>query len=293
MKFAVAGVSGRTGRVVADTLLNAGHAVRVIVRERSKAEAFVARGAEVAVADLGDASALTAALTGVDGAYLLIPPRMAPGFRAYQNATSHAILTAVEAAQVPHVVALSSFGAQLPDGNGPIAGLYPLEHGLRAIHDGDPSISATFLRAAYFVENLAGSLSMLDQGIVPGFVPIDAPIDMIATVDIGAVAAQLLAEGGHGVQIVELGGPPVTMAEVAATLSTLTGRSITAVAAPLEQLVPTFMGFGVPEEIAALYREMTDGMLSGRVTWEGGHRRLMGKTPLADVLRDLVSIPAA
>src|SRR5579863_8408986 len=74
--FAVAGVSGHTGKVVAETLLAQKKPVRVIVRDAAKGEEWKRRGAEVAVADLEDAEALTRALRGADSAYLLLPPMM-------------------------------------------------------------------------------------------------------------------------------------------------------------------------------------------------------------------------
>jgi uncharacterized protein YbjT (DUF2867 family) len=74
--YAIAGVTGNTGSVVAETLLAQGKPVRVIVRDAAKGEPWRANGAEVAVASLDDAAALTRALTGVEGAYLLIPPNL-------------------------------------------------------------------------------------------------------------------------------------------------------------------------------------------------------------------------
>src|SRR5580704_14590954 len=74
--FAVAGVSGHTGRVVAETLLGQNKPVRVIVRDAAKGEDWKKRGAEVGLADLDDADALTQALRGASGAYLLLPPMM-------------------------------------------------------------------------------------------------------------------------------------------------------------------------------------------------------------------------
>ena len=82
MTFAIAGVSGKTGQIVAETLLARGQGVCVVVRDEAKGAAWRARGAEVAVADLGDSAALASALRGAEGAYLLVPPSFAPGFRA-------------------------------------------------------------------------------------------------------------------------------------------------------------------------------------------------------------------
>lgn len=288
MKFAVAGVTGHTGKVVAETLLAGHHEVRIITRDAAKVRAFGDSGCEIAVADLGDAHTLSQALSGVDGAYLLVPPRIAPGFRAYQQATGQNIVSAVNMAAVPHVVFLSSIAAHVPAGTGPIAGLYPVEISLRALVAENPAINATFLRAGYFMENLGTSFGALSQGILPGFVPTDMPIDMIATHDIGVLAANLLVNGGRGARAVQLGGPPYTMADAAAALTEILGRPITAIQAPIDQMVPMLTGFGFPEEIAALYREMTEGMMSGLVSFEPNVERVLGTTPLSAVLRSLL-----
>lgn len=284
MLFAVAGVTGNTGKVVADTLLSQGHAVRVIVRDAAKGEAFAARGAEVAVADLGDAAALTAALTGVDGAWLLIPPNMgAPDFRAYQKATGEALVAAVAAAAVPHVVLLSSVGAHLPSGTGPIAALYPVEAALSKL----PATGVSLLRAGYFMENLPGNFGMLDQGLLVAFHSGDLAIPMVATRDIGATAAALLVEGppapGHA-RVVELSGLDVTFHEVAGTLSTLLGRSIAVNEVPTAAMSGALQGFGVPAGLADLYQEMTTGMVSGALGFEGGHRRVIAPTTVEQFL---------
>src|SRR4029453_18850040 len=102
--IAVAGVSGHTGRAVADALLTQGAAVRVIVRDEKKGAEWKARGAEVAVASLDDAEALARALRGAKGAYLLIPPASAaPALRAAQAVTRDAIVRAIAKSGVGHI----------------------------------------------------------------------------------------------------------------------------------------------------------------------------------------------
>lgn len=287
MTYVIAGVSGHTGRVAAQTLLDAGAKVRVVVRDAAKGDAWRAKGAEVAVADLGDAGGLAAALAGATGAYLLLPPNMASGdFRAYQRRTGEALVEAVRRARTPHVVFLSSVGAQHAAGTGPIAGLHPVERGLAALAG---TTSTTSIRAAYFMENLGGSLGMLDQGVIPCFTPADLAFEMVATQDIGRVAATALREGAKGFEAIELSGPrPYSMDDAAAALSEITGKPVKANAFPLEAMVPTLTGFGFPADIAELYREMTAGLISGHVAFEGGHRRVKGETDLATVLRGIL-----
>lgn len=287
MTYAIAGVSGNTGKVAAETLLGQGKKVRVIVRDAAKGEPWKAKGAEVAVADLGDADSLARALTGAEGAWLLIPPNLAaPKFREYQDRTAAALASAIAKSGIPHVAFLSSVGAQHPAGTGPIAALFGAEKGFRAI--GKTAFS--FLRAAYFMENLGGSLGMLDKGILPSFTPASFAFDMIATVDIGKLAAQLLVEGASNTQVVQLGGPALSMSDAAATLARITGKPINVHEVPLDAMVPTLTGFGMPQEVAEMYREMTAGLISGHVGWEAGPRRVQGSTSLETVLRGILKL---
>ncbi|HEY0252715.1 MAG TPA: hypothetical protein VGC41_14370, partial [Kofleriaceae bacterium] len=87
--------------------------------------------------------------------------------------------------------------------------------------------------------------------------------------DIGRTVAAVLVEGGRGNRHIELTGPrDYTSEEVAAELSKLLGRAITAVEVPLDQVVPTLTGVGVPPAGAELYREMYAGIISGHVAFE-------------------------
>lgn len=285
MAFAIAGVTGNTGKVVAETLLAEGKKVRVIVRDASKGAPWKEKGAEVAVADLADAAALEKALAGVEGAYLLVPPTMtAPSFAAYQDAVTASVAKAVEGARVPHVVFLSSIGAQHDSGTGPIAGLHRAETRLSTL----AGTRFSFVRAAYFVENVGASLGALAGGVLPSFLPAALEQPMIATRDIGRVAASLLVEGAPAKnQVIEL-GTRASMNDVAEAIGRVTGKRPEVQEAPLDAVVPTFTGFGMPADLAALYQEMLGGIVSGRVAFEGTHRRVEAKLSLDDTLRTLL-----
>ncbi len=285
MTYVIAGVTGNTGKVAAEALLAKGKKVRVVVRDAKKGESWAARGAEVAVADLGDAAALAKAFAGAEGAYVLVPPNMAvEKFRDYQLATIDAIAKAVAEARVPHVVLLSSVGAQHATGTGPIAALHVAEAKLGSIEG--TRLSA--IRAAYFMENVAGSFGMLAQGILPAFGSGDAPIEMIATQDIGELAATLLVEGTQKNQVVELGGAKRSFRDAAKIVSGILGKEIAVTDVPLEAIVPTLTSMGMQAELAGLYHEMISGFGTGRVGFEGGHRRAEGRTPLETVLAGLL-----
>lgn len=265
--FAVAGVTGHTGRAVADALLRDGEKVRVIVRDAAKGAEWKARGADVAVASLDDAAALTKALNGTRGAYLLVPPVYgAQDVLATLGKTAEAIATAVANSDVPHVVLLSSIGAQHARGTGPIRALHDAEHRLRAT--GKP---ITILRPPYFIENWAGVLGAAKgQGILPSFIPLDQKIETIATADIGEIAARLLREPApKGVRIVEIAGPePSSPKQVAQAVAGALGRPVQPVFVPLDQVVPTFTGIGFSTSAAELFHEMYAAIDKGLLVYE-------------------------
>src|SRR5690606_10785283 len=65
--FVITGATGHVGSVAAETLLAAGHQVRVVVRDAAKAARLKALGAEVFVADLTDQAALARSVRGARG----------------------------------------------------------------------------------------------------------------------------------------------------------------------------------------------------------------------------------
>ena len=284
MTYAIAGVSGNTGKVVAEQLLRQGKSVRVIVRDAARGEAWKEKGAEVAVADLTDAAALTTALRGAEGAYLLVPPNFAAAdLRAFQDRVSRSFATAVAASGIPHVVLLSSIGAQHEAGTGPIAGLHLTERLLGAI----PNVLLSSLRAGYFLENLGSSLgSVKAGGALPSFFPASFAFPMVSTTDIGTLAAELLLAPPPASRIVEL-GTERSHVDIVAALSARLGREVAVQEAPLEAIVPTLVGFGFSPSMAGLYAEMTSAVVSGLVAFEG-HGRVQSREPLTTTLGGLL-----
>jgi uncharacterized protein YbjT (DUF2867 family) len=288
--YVVTGVSGNTGRVVAEALLHAGQKVRVVVRSEDKGRPFKDRGAEVAVASVEDAGALGAALHGATGAYLLIPPPgpEVKGILARGARIADAFAAALSKNPLPHAVLLSSIGAQHPDGTGPIASLHHAEQALSATKG-----TFTFLRAGYFMENLYGMLGAVQgAGILPSLFNPNKAIPMIATQDIGQTAAQALLHPPAATEIIELSGPrEYSFADAAAAFSQVLGKTINVVPVPPEGIVPALVQAGLGEEMAGLYREMAQGIDSGRVDFVGsGARQVRGTVTLESVVRKILGV---
>ena len=95
--YAVTGITGHVGGVTGRALLNAGLSVRAVVRDVAKGAAWKECRCEVALADMNDAPALTAAFTGASGVFVLIPSNFdpEPGFPEVR-----AIITALTSAAI-------------------------------------------------------------------------------------------------------------------------------------------------------------------------------------------------
>lgn len=276
MTYVVLGVSGNTGSVVAQALLDQKRPVRVVVRDAKKGEPWKQKGAEVAVADVEDQAALTRAFAGATGVYALIPPNMqSEDFIARGKRIADGVTAAAKATNVPHLVFLSSIGAQFDSGHGPIRTVHYFEKKLR-----EAGVVSTFVRASYFMENNLNALAVIkSQGILPVFADPTYSLPMIASRDIGLVAAKALLEGAKETTVIELSGPrEYTVNEVAEALSRALGKAVKTVVAPLEQLVPALKQMGATESTARLYEEMYRGMGAGKLSWEGGTARAVRGT---------------
>ncbi|MBS2033265.1 MAG: NmrA family NAD(P)-binding protein [Deltaproteobacteria bacterium] len=284
--YVVAGVSGHVGSVVANELLSHGEKVKVLVRDAKKGTDWSKKGAEVGVASLDDAKALATALKGAKGFFTLLPPNydVKNGFYAMQRKTADAIAAAVKEAGVPHVVLLSSVGADLAEGNGPIKGLHHLENALRAT-----GTQLTAVRAGYFQENIGNSLAPAkNAGIFPNMTPnADYPMPMIATRDIGTVAAYELMFPSAKSEIVDLHGPAYSVRQGAEKLGAALGKKLQVVDIPAAGHVKAMTDAGMPQEIAEAFAEMYAGFASGKIVPKGD-RLKTGSTTIDTVIKAMV-----
>ena len=120
----ITGVTGNIGRKLTDMVISRRERVRVIGRSAERLARLITRRVEGAIGDLGDHAFLQRAFTGADGVFAMIPPYYGTeDHRAYQNKIVENTARAVREAGVTHVIHLSSEGAELTAGTGPILGL--------------------------------------------------------------------------------------------------------------------------------------------------------------------------
>jgi len=283
--YAITGITGQVGGAVARNLLAARRGVRAVLRDPGKAGAWAERGCEVALAEIDDVPALTAAFEGVEGVFVLMPPLFdpKPGFPE-ARAIIAALRSALEATPPAKIVCLSTIGAQAPQPN-LLNQLGMMEQVLGAL-----PIPVAFLRAAWFMENSAWDVAPArDTGVIPSFLqPLDRPVPMVATADIGRVAAELLQASWSGRRIAELEGPRrVSPNEIAAAFAKIFGRPVRMEAVPRETWAALFTSQGMTNPTPRI--QMLDGFNQGWIEFEGGEAgSTKGQVVLETVLKELV-----
>jgi uncharacterized protein YbjT (DUF2867 family) len=284
--FAVMGVTGQVGGEVARTLLAQEKKVRAVVRSEEKGAAWAKRGCEVALASIDDAKALQRAFQGTEGVFVMLPPIFdpSPGFPEARTAIE-ALREALATAQPNKVVSLSTIGAQVERPN--------LLNQLRLMEEKLSTLSQSlcFLRAGWFMENAQWDVAPArEKGVITSFLqPLDKPVPMVATVDLGRVAADQLLSDWQGRRVIELEGPKrITPNEVAAAFSQSLGREVRVEIVPRDTWESLFRSQGMKNP--ALRMQMLDGFNEGWIEFEGGeeHSR-KGSTPIEAVLRSLLN----
>jgi uncharacterized protein YbjT (DUF2867 family) len=263
--YVILGASGNTGSIIADFLLAKGKKVRVVGRDAGRLQRFVSKGAEAFTADVSDAAALSKAFSGARAGYLMLPPIV---IREVQERESDAIAKAAKDSGLRYAVNLTSYGAHVPEGTGPIAGLHSSEQKLNAIS----GLNVLHLRAAYFMENNLAAIGMIHgMGIFGHALLPDLKTPMIATRDVGDYAAQRLLDlDFSGKQTRELlGERDLSMAEVTAVIARgISKPDLRYQQFPYDQMQQALTQMGFPAKKAAVYIEMfkaiNDGVIAAQ-----------------------------
>jgi uncharacterized protein YbjT (DUF2867 family) len=284
--YAITGITGQVGGATAKALLAAKLPVRAVLRDPAKAAHWAGLGCEIVIAEMEDAKALATAFTGATAAFILPPSEFdpEPGFPEAKAVIS-AVSEAIDAARPGRVVCLSTIGAQAEQSS-LLTQRTLMEQALASA-----SIPVTFLRPAWFMENSLWDIaSAKETGVLSAYLqPLDKAFPMVATADIGLVAAALLQQTWTGTRVVELEGPArVSQNDIAAMLTQLLGRPVQAHAVPRETWGAVFKSQGMRDPIPRI--QMLDGFNEGWISFEGGNaKHILGTVGMVDVLKKLIA----
>ena len=263
MKIIISGSLGNIGQHLTELLAKENHELTVITSTPDRKEAIEAVGATAAIGSISDAAFLTTILKGADAFFAMTPPNMG-GSNIIENTVNagKAIAEAINATHIPRVVMLSSIGADLADGNGPIQGLYHIE---KLYNDLDTSV--TFLRAGYFYTNYYNDIPVIKNAdIIGGNYSSTTKIPLVHPKDIAVAVAEELQKQSTGKNIRYIVSDLRSASDIAKTLGDAIEKpNLPWVEFTDEQSLQGMTGAGLPEEIAALYTEMGKGLREKKI----------------------------
>ena len=297
--FVIFGASGKVGSVTAAALRHAGKAVRAVVRDERQAQRFAAIGCETVMADLTDSQAVRSAIEGAYAVQILCP---VPATDTDPEATMRYVIDvaadALHASPPVAVLALSDYGAEVPEGTG-ITLLYRyLEARLTPLRT-----RLTLLRSAEHMENWARVIpAALARGVLPSLHhPLTKTFPTVAARDVGTIAAQLLLDGDDSddademrsdrPRIVSVEGPQrISAIDVAQVLSDVAKHTVSALALPRGEWSATLRHAGLTENHTRLIAELYDAHNAGKIDVEAGQtERRFGATPLSEAIASMLS----
>ena len=251
----VSGAPGNVGTELIRLLSARGHQVRALIRRPELAQSLPSSGVETALGDLTDHDSLGHSLAGVDRVFL--NSAYGPAILAQKN-----LVDAAARAAVGHIVKLSWIGASahlvaLPFGRWHAE----VESYLKA-----SGVAYTILRASAFMQNHLHYITMPHANNVYDAAG-EGKASLVDARDVAAVAAGVLAEGGHEGKLYEVTGPEaLSNAAVAAIISKVTGRHVRSVNVSLHQLTDNYLRLGWPDawaqELVAIQELRAGGHLA-------------------------------
>jgi len=284
--YAITGITGKVGGELARTLLANGQSVRAILRDETKATRWAALGCSVAIAQMDAAEQLAAAFRGAEAVFILPPSEFDPEL-GYPEARRviDAVTSALMVAQPKRIVCLSTIGADAPYEN-LLTQRTLMERSLGTI-----GIPVTFLRPGWFMENALWDVaSARDEGVLRSYLqPADKAFPMVATRDVGRVAAELIQQAWTSTRIVELEGPVrVSPNDLAQAFGSILGRPIRVEVVHRHLWNDLFRAEGMKNPLPRMH--MLDGFNEGWIDFsDHGHSAVKGKTPLREVIAELVT----
>jgi uncharacterized protein YbjT (DUF2867 family) len=247
-----------------------------------------ALGCQIAFAELHDSDAIRKAIEGATAVQVICPVSV----RAKDAATDmaniiDAITGALTATRPETVLAISDYGAHVDSGTGITMTFHYMEARLSSVPG-----ALIFLRSAEHMQNWARVIKpALETGVLPSFHhPISKSFPTISAPDLSGIAVELLLRKptGSRLHIVHAEGPRrYSAADVAATLSEISGRQIVAQELPEKDWIPTLSRAGISKSYAELVFELFVAHNAGRIDVEPGGGVRLGTTGLREALRPL------
>ncbi|HTR30634.1 MAG TPA: NAD(P)H-binding protein [Puia sp.] len=291
MKIVVTGSLGHISKPLALDLIKAGHQVTVVSSKKEKTTEIQALAASAAIGSVEDVAFLTRTFTGADAVYTMVPPNFAAdNWRSYISGIGANYTKAIKAAGVKKVVNLSSIGAHLPEGTGPIKGLFDVEQALNAF-DG---VAVRHLRAGFFYTNFYSNVDMIKHmGILGSNYGAGNHLPLVSPADIADAAAEELQQSFTGKGIRYVTSDEKTAGEVASILGAAIGKpDLKWVEFSDADALGGMKQAGLPDEIAKNYTEMGVAIRENKL-WDDYIKHkpaVLGKRKFAEFAKEFAAV---
>jgi uncharacterized protein YbjT (DUF2867 family) len=242
------GANGRTGRAVLTALSARGAAVRAFVRNPAQADELLALGAdEVVVGDMQDPASVAAAVAGCDTVVHIGPP-MHPD----EVGITRSFVDASLAEGVDRFVYYSVMHPFRRDVRHHALKLDATEALV------DSGIAYTVLEPSRYMQHLEPIWAKVrDEGVHAMPFGVDKQFSVVDLNDLAEATAVVATEPGHLYASYELAGPEaLSQTEMAATISEVIGREVTARQVPLDEMAAAAAARGVSADRVAQMRTM-------------------------------------
>ena len=281
--IAITGATGQLGHLVLQNLLKTTAASQIvaIVRNPAKAEALSQQGIVVRQADYTDEAAFTAALQGVDKLLLISSSEVGQRTPQHRN-----VIHAAKAAGVKFIAYTSLLHAD----KSPL-GLH-VEHVETEKMLAESGIPYALLRNGWYTENyLASAPPALEHGVFIGAAG-DGKIASATRADYAEAAARVIAEEGHAGKVYELAGDEAwTLSELAAALSTQSGKNVVYQNLSEADFAAALKSVGLPAGLADMLADSDVGAAKGGLFDDSRTlSALIGRptTPLAESIKGIL-----
>ena len=289
MKYILTGSTGNITKPLATTLIAAGHEVTIVSSSESRKEEIEKLGAKALIGNVLDQSFLAKAFSGADAVYLMIPPTfIVSDWLGFQKEVAESFVTAVKESGVKNVLQLSSIGAHMGEGAGPIDGLAYLEKRLDTI-DG---INLKKLRPSYFYTNFYTMTDMIRHAGILGSNMGNGNQELVLThpTDIADAAARnLLALDFKGKTTEYVSSDIVTFDAISKALGTAIGiPELPWVSFSDADVLQGMQQSGLPEVFAKGYVQMGKSIREGLIQEEyfNTNQQPLGKVKLDDFAKE-------
>ena len=285
MNYVITGGAGNISGPLVKNLLAAGKQVTVIGRNAEHLKELIQAGAIAAIGSVEDADFLTKTFKNADAVYTMIPPKFdTENWKKYVTGVAENYTVAIEASNIKHVVNLSSIGAHLFEGAGPISALNYAERLLNNLE----GVNILHLRPTFFYQNLLTSIPLVKNAGIIGsnFSISDNKFPLVDPTDIALVAFQELVDlnfSGHTFRY--LASDEVSTDTIARTIGNAIGKpDLKWVIFSDGDALQVLRRAGLSKEIAENFTKMHAALDSGRVTEDYWQKRplVLGKVKLAD-----------